>query len=111
MDNIADILSSLSADDISYFKSMAESLFSSDGEKQQSFSQNMPDPDMIVKISNVVNMMNSSQGGARSRLIEALKPNLSEKRQKKADEAIEFLKLMDILPLLNGLFGGDKNGK
>ena len=40
----------------------------------------------------------------RTRLITDLKPLLSEERRKKADEAIKFLQLMDLLPLLKGLF-------
>ena len=40
----------------------------------------------------------------RTKFIAALKPLLSEDRRKKADEAMRFLRLMDTLPLLKGLF-------
>ena len=40
----------------------------------------------------------------RTRLINDLKPMLSDERQKKADEAMKFLQLMEILPLLRGMF-------
>ena len=36
----------------------------------------------------------------RSELLEALKPHLSERRRKRADEAMQMIKLLDILPLL-----------
>ena len=102
MDNINDLLSSLTPEDISSLKSMAESLFSDKGENEKKASSPLADADMLLKISNAVSLMNS-QGGSRSRLIEALKPNLSEKRQKKADEAMQILKLLDIIPIINSL--------
>ena len=42
-------------------------------------------------------------------LIKALKPHLKPERQKKADEAIRLMKLVEMLPLIqkSGLFGGD----
>ncbi len=40
-----------------------------------------------------------------TRFISALRPLLSEEhRRKKADEAMKFLKLMEMLPLLKGFF-------
>lgn len=114
MDSLNDILTSLSSEDINSLKNIAESVFSSD-EKQT--SQPAPDlfgginPEMIMKISSVMNAMNSSEN-ERCRLIEALKPNLSQKRQKKADEAMQMLKILDILPMLNLLNpNGDNNDK
>lgn len=107
MDSINDILSSLTPDDIETLKSMADSLFHS----AQSTQENTPScvneensgsfipPDMLIKLSSVMNMMNSS-GGGRYRLIEALKPNLSRQRRKKADEAMQILKLLEILPVI-----------
>lgn len=112
MDSLNDILSSLSPDDINSLKSIAESVFGGD-EKQN--TQPAPDlfggisPEMLMKISNIMGAMNSG-GNERCRLIEALKPNLSAKRQKKADEAMQMLKLLDIIPMLNLLNpNGDSN--
>ena len=114
MDSINDILSSLSPQDISSLKSMAESVFGSDSsapEQNQSAPGFHISPDMLLKISSVMNAMNSA-GGEKYRLIEALKPNLSEKRQKKADEAMQMMKILEILPLLGDLkSNGDNNGK
>ncbi len=115
MDSINDILSSLTPDDINSLKEMASSFFSQENEAE---NQNQNDifsglnPDMLFKISNVMNMMNSNKSSEKFRLIEALKPNLSKRRQKKADEAMQMLKLLEILPMLNLLNpDGDNNGK
>ena len=113
MDNIADILSSLSPDDIENLKSAAESVFGTQDRKENSETaagafdiNNMLDPAMFSKITQIIGAMNSD-GGKRCKLIEALKPNLSSKRRKKADEAIQFLKLMEILPLIQSLTDRD----
>ena len=50
-----------------------------------------------------------SQDSGRYRLIEALKPNLSKERQKKADEAMQILKILEILPLISELYKGGEN--
>lgn len=120
MDSINDILSSLTPDDIEAVKSMAESLFSSanenDSRKEQSDSGDFDfgsfiTPDMIFKISSLMNMMNS-QKNEKYRLLEALKPNLSARRQKKADEAMQIMKILEILPLIAELNkSGDNDAK
>ncbi len=118
MDSINDILSSLTPDDIASLKSMAESLFHS--ESEGGYEKECPNaenegfggflsPDMILKISSVMNIMNSA-GNEKYRLIEALKPNLSLRRRKKADEAMQILKILEILPLIAELNkSGDKD--
>ena len=114
MDSINDILSSLSSEDIDSLKSMAQSIFGSDEQPQPQSKQSPPDmsvsPEMLMKISSVMNMMNNSHTDDRYKLIEARKPNLSQKRQKKADEAMQMLKVLEILPLITELYkGGDDN--
>ena len=116
--DIMPFLSSLSPDDINSLKSMAESIFGSQNEKEtaaptgQSSGFDSISPEMLIKISSVMNMMNNSADNEKCRLIEALRPNLSKKRQKKADEAMQMLKLLEILPIISELTnGGDnKNG-
>ena len=102
MDNIADILSSLSADDIENLKATAESIFGSETAEKNEPKENdlfsSFDPSMIQKIMTVMSRMNSDN--SRSDFIKALKPHLSDSRQKKADEAVKILKFFDILPLL-----------
>ena len=113
MDSINDILSSLTPDDIDALKSMADSVFgtSEENSNQKNKStgfESFITPEMLIKLSN---MMNSSDSG-RYRLIEALKPNLSQRRRQKADEALQLLKILEIIPLLTDLNkSGDNNTK
>ena len=121
MDSINDILSSLTPDDIDALKSMAESIFSSsesrtadsNNQKNESMGfESFINPEMLIKLSGVMNMMNSSSDSGRYRLIEALKPNLSQRRRQKADEALQLLKILEIIPLLTDLNkSGDNNTK
>lgn len=119
MDSINDILSSLSQDDIDVLKSMADSIFASPSSASDNSSDSPADtdfgsfltPDMLIKLTTVMNMMNS-RGSERCRLIEALKPNLSLPRRKKADEAMKFLKILEIIPLITDINkSGDSNDK
>lgn len=111
MDSINDILSSLTDEDMENLRAAADSLFSSDegGEKNgggmPDFTDILGNARMIAKISSLMGAMNKSDD--RTRLIEALKPLLSEKRRKRADEAMQMMKLFEILPALSGLMGGD----
>ena len=102
MDNIGDIIKNLSDKDIKNLEKMAGELFGDEKEPQapeNPFSN--ISPDVIAKVSSLMGMMNKSD--SRCDLIEALKPNLSAARQKRADEAMQFIKLLDILPLLGKL--------
>ena len=102
MDNIGDIIKNLSDEDIKNLEKMAGELFGDEKEPQapeNPFSN--ISPDVIAKVSSLMGMMNKSD--SRCDLIEALKPNLSAARQKRADEAMQFIKLLDILPLLGKL--------
>ncbi|MBQ2842091.1 MAG: hypothetical protein IJE72_03550 [Clostridia bacterium] len=115
MDSINDILSSLTDEDMENLRAAAENLFSQDnGSKEQSsdpgfsmpdFSDLLGNAQMIAKISSIMGAMNKKDD--RTRLIEALKPLLSEKRRRKADEAMQMMKLMDLLPLIGQITGGN----
>ena len=116
MDSINDILSSLTPDDIAALKETADSLFGGQTGSGKppppspGFDFGKIDPEMLGSISKIMSAM-SSDGGKRCRLIEALKPNLSPEKQKKADGAIQLLKLMEVMPLLSDFMNrGDKNG-
>ena len=111
--DINDILSSLTPDDIEELKSTAEAVFGQSGgsaDKQKQAENSNPfssfDPKMIGKITKIMGAMNN-ESGRRCKLIEALKPNLSPERQKRADQAIQILKLLEILPLINNLTDRD----
>lgn len=115
MDSINDILSSLTDDDIENLREAAASLFGnteSDGKKSDSssaipdFANILGNAQMMAKLSSVMGAMNKSDN--RTRLIEALKPLLSDKRRRKADEAMQMMKLMEMLPMITKIMGGDK---
>lgn len=60
---------------------------------------------MIMKVKAAYDKMNQNDAGNNStQLILALKPHLSEKRQQKADQAMQLMRMMDMLPLLKELF-------
>lgn len=108
MDNIADLLNNMSEAEFQNLRQTAENLFhgmSSEEDEPQSKAENGGiSPELLAKIGRIMQSMQSSQDG-RSDLIAALKPYLSAPRQKKADEAMQMLRMMDILPMLqSGLF-------
>lgn len=116
MADLQEILSSISDEDMAKIKSVADSIMSGNGQKdtntQSSNNSNnssqggfsLPfDMGTMSKMMSLMGQMNKEDH--RTRLINDLKPLLSEDRRQKADEAIKFLQLMEMLPLLKGLFG------
>ncbi|MEG1243505.1 MAG: hypothetical protein RSD17_01565, partial [Oscillospiraceae bacterium] len=100
MDQINDILSSLSPEDIASIKSMADSILggSSGNGNQDENSNNSSgspfgnsegsdnpfasiDPAMIAKIGSLMGKLNAKKDDDRIRLLQALKPMLSDKRK------------------------------
>ncbi|MBR5272068.1 MAG: hypothetical protein IKU25_01550 [Clostridia bacterium] len=105
MDNITDILSNLSAQDIENLKETAAALFSQNKQEEPQnngadslFGSMGVDPQMISKISGIMQAMNRDD--SRCDLIRALKPHLRPERQHRADEAIRLLKIISALPIL-----------
>ena len=121
MDSINDIIASLSAEDIENLKSAAESFFGNGEKKEKKEDHSAPSggmPDlssilgnaqMMAKISSLMSMMNKRDN--RSELIRALKSLLSEKRRRRADDAMQMLKLFEILPMMGQLMGGDNGDR
>lgn len=125
MDNLNDIINSLSADDINMLKGVASSILGENGGASAPVPQpqnnnsnqtagglsNLPqsigfdniDFDMIMKAKTIFEKMNSAQN-KNVDLIMALKPHLSPETQNKADQALRILKLFEVLPLLRELF-------
>lgn len=109
MIDIESLLSSISDEDMAKIKGIADSLMEKEVPKQKETERksesipNLPiDADMMKKIMGLMGQFNKED--YRTRLIEDLKPMLSDERRQKADEAVKFLQLMEILPLLKGLF-------
>lgn len=114
MDNLNDIISSLSSDDINMLKGVASSILgeesntSSDNQNSSSNSLaslglNMDDFNMMMKAKSMFDRMNNTSN-KNTDLILALKPHLSPENRNKADTAIRILKMFEILPLLKDLF-------
>lgn len=120
MDNLNDIISSLSADDINMLKGVASSILgdSEGAEKPASAAQtqqnsaanglaslgfNADDFNMMMRAKAMFDKMNSTSN-KNTDLILALKPHLSPESRSKADTAIRILKMFEILPLLKELF-------
>lgn len=126
MDNLNDIINSLSAEDINMLKGVASSILgdSTDTTEQQkpqmnNAKQNTPqqsgvpalaglgldgiDFNMIMKAKTIFEKMNNTSN-KNVDLIMALKPHLSPETQNKADHAMRILKLFEVLPLLRELF-------
>ncbi len=108
-------------------KSLASSLMSGDGDVSSMLSSLMSDgadkvlsppkkeetsdfpaiaPDQLASIMRVMSAFNNSGDDARTRLLLALKPHLSEKRRDRVDKAIKLMKLISVMPLIteSGLF-------
>lgn len=108
MADLQELLSSISDEDMAKIKSVADSIMNNNQKsetspKNSSQLSSLPIDDGIMqKLVSVMGQLNKED--SRTRLITDLKPLLSEERRKKADEAIKFLQLMDLLPLLKGLF-------
>lgn len=128
MDQINELLSSLSPDDIDSLKSLANSLLGSVSNKEENGAPQSAQPSLappsppnsplandllgnidvetIAKIGSVMGMLNSKSDDNRVALINALKPLLSEPRRNKADDALKIIRMMEILPILKnqGIF-------
>ena len=118
MDNLNDIIASLSPDDINMLKGVASSIL---GEESSGSANNLPveentsqnalssmgfsgdDFRMIMKAKSMFDRMNKTSN-KNTDLIMALKPHLSPENRNKADTAIKILKMFEILPLLKDLF-------
>ena len=117
LDNINEILSSLSDEDMENLRAAAENLFSSEEKSERNETVGfggMPDLSGILGNARLMSGISSLMGAmnktdSRTRLIEALKPLLSENRRRKADEAMQMMKLFEILPMITNLFGGDNH--
>lgn len=117
--DIGSILSSLSTEDINNLKNVANSILGGsdgNGQKQEAKRENqdskanmstpkmdlsslgLPDMSQFSNLLPLLSALNSHD--EREDFICALKPLLSQERQHKADEAMKFIKLLSIIPLL-----------
>lgn len=90
-------------------REMAESILSQDSEKPKednSVFGNI-DGNELTSIMSIVSKLNNKSDDARTNLLAALKPHLSEPKREKVDTAIKILRLLDLLPILkeSGVLG------
>ncbi len=129
MNDIVAELSSFieSKDGMETIKNLASSLMSGDGDvssmlsnlmssgvdnvistpkKDETADMPMFAPDQLASIMSIMSAFNNSGDDARTRLLLALKPHLSEKRRERVDRAIKLMKLISVMPLIteSGLF-------
>ena len=114
--DIGSILSSLSSEDINNLKNVANSILGGEKPKEPERQEpvknsnnsdfKMPDlsglglPDMS-QFSNLLPLLSAlNSHDEREDFICALKPLLSDERRRKADEAMKFMKLLSLIPLL-----------
>jgi hypothetical protein len=108
MDTVKELASSLMSGD-SDISSMLGSMMSGGAAKSlledvQKPPQTTPDlplsPDQLATVMRIFSALNSSVDDSRMRLLQALKPNLSEKRRERVDRAIKLMKLISIMPMI-----------
>ncbi len=113
LDNLENIINSLSQSDIEQLSNMAETFLGGDNKQEggqtkhnREEKEDIPfnfDPQTIAKIMKIMNKLSSRPQDPRCDLLTALKPMLSKDRQKKADEAINMLRILSLLPMLGEL--------
>ena len=55
-------------------------------------------PELLARLSQIMQRMNARD--SRTDLILALKPHLSHRRRHRAEQAVQMMKMMDLLPTL-----------
>lgn len=60
----------------------------------------LPDNFDITKIMGIMSALSDNKIDERSKLLLALKPHLSEKRQQRVDKAVKLLKLASLIPIV-----------
>lgn len=107
MNGIEELLGSLSAEDMESLRETARSLLGGaegkgDGRAEKKEDEGdisgMLTPEMLRKLSGMMSMLKKKD--SRSDLICALKPMLGSKRKRRADEAMQLLRLMELMPML-----------
>lgn len=111
------ILNSLSPEDMDNIKSLASEFLGNTGNDQPTGAENnatekppklpdinslplggLPDLSVLTSIAPVLQAVNKPDD--RVQFINAMKPLLSQGRRQKADEAINLLRLISVIPLL-----------
>ncbi len=119
-EQVSSLLGSMSEDELQNLQEAAQSLFSQFGGdngdngsgQQQSqpppadsgFGAGMFTPELLAQLSQI--MGNMHKRDPRTDLILALRPHLSRRRQHRAEQAIQMMKMLDLLPTLQATMQG-----
>ena len=108
MMDVGELLSSLGEDDVKKLKEMAAQFFDADGGEKPAKESAGPetaltgfDPGLLKNVAKMSSLMNAKD--ARCDFMLSLKPLLSEKRRRKADEAVMLLRVFRLLSETEGL--------
>ncbi len=106
MDELSEKLAAVLNDPESMQKvrSVAESILG-DREPKEAKAENMNLSELLGAselkgLVSIISRFNEGGNDARSQLLRALKPHLSEPRREKVETAIKILKIIELLPLL-----------
>ncbi len=90
-------------------REMAESILSDNAKPEQPDESifGTLNPSELGNIMQIVSKLNRKNDDARTNLLLALKPHLSEQKREKVDTAIKILHLLELLPILkeSGVLG------
>ncbi len=112
MDDLSKMLSGIlnSPEGMEQLKTMAGALFGEQKPKEEPISESGGFPDIsageIAGIMKMVNLLKTNQTDHRAQLLLSIRPHLSEHRQKRVDDAVKLLRLIQILPAVKeaGIF-------
>lgn len=105
MDDLQSTISQILSDEESMrrLQGLAEQLFEGGNEKPTENSNNspaLPQGIDMQKIMHIISKLQSNSNDSRTRLLLALKENLSEKKAARVDSAVKILKLIELIPLI-----------
>lgn len=90
-------------------REMAESILSNEKPKEEKNDSvfGAVDSKELMNIMSIVSKLNNHSDDARTNLLTALKPHLSDPKKEKVDTAIKILRLLELLPVLkeSGVLG------
>ena len=110
--DLGSLLDSLQGQDISSLLNTASAFLSqepSDAPQTQPPHEedtsdfSMPDPALLLKLTQLFALLNSKQSDPRTDLLNALRPLVTPERQQRIDTAARMLQLIRILPQLKEL--------
>ena len=104
MADISELISSLLEDPETGNKLKALLSSSGDSEKKEALEESAPtfDPALALKLTKAMSAMGNVRDDSRARLLQDLKPYISEGRCKRVDEAVKILSLLRAIDIMGG---------